>query len=65
MITKRQLGAGIALVGLAFGVAVLATDWIGAGNEVGIGPMQRLALAGAGALVILGVTLIPLGDRPA
>ena len=65
MITKQQLGAIIALFGLVFGLAVLSIDWLGAGNETGIGPTQRLALIAAGALFILGLTLIPLGDRPA
>jgi len=65
MISKRQLGAGIAAFGLILGLAILSVDWLGAGNEMGIGPSQRLALVAAGALLILGVTLIPLGDRPA
>jgi len=65
MVTKRQLGIGIALFGLIMGIAILATDWVGAGNETGIGPLQRLALVGAGALFLLGATLVPLGNRPA
>ena len=65
MVTKRQLGISIALFGLVLGLAILATDWIGAGNEIGIGPLQRLALVGAGALFVLGATLVPLGNRPA
>ena len=65
MVTKRQLGVGIALLGLVLGIAILATDWIGAGNETGIGPLQRLALLGAGTLFVLGTTLIPFGNRPA
>lgn len=65
MVTKRQLGIGIACFGLLAIIAILAVDWLGAGNELGIGPTQRLALAGAFALFLVGVTLIPLGNRPA
>ena len=65
MITKRQLGAIIASFGLILGLAVLSVDWLGAGNEMGIGPSQTLALVGACGLFVLGLTLIPLGNRPA
>jgi uncharacterized membrane protein len=65
MITKRQLGVGIAIFGLILGLAILAVDWLGAGNEMGIGPSHRLALVAAGALFVFGMTLIPLGNRPA
>jgi hypothetical protein len=65
MVTKRQLGIGIALFGFVLGIAILASDWLGAGNEVGIGPLQKLALIGASALFFMGATLIPLGNRPA
>ena len=65
MITKRQLGIGIASLGLILAVGIMSVDWLGAGNEVGIGPAQRLALVASGALFLLGATLIPLGNRPA
>ena len=65
MITKRQLGVGLTVIGLLLGIGILAVDLVGAGNEMGIGPTQRLALIAAGALFVLGVTLIPLGNRPA
>jgi hypothetical protein len=65
MVSKRQLGIGIAAMGLLVALGILAMDWVGAGNEAGIGPLQRLALLAAGASFILGLTLIPLGNRPA
>jgi hypothetical protein len=65
MVTKRQLGIALSAMGLLLALGILAMDWIGAGNEAGIGPLQRLALLAAGALFILGLTLIPLGSRPA
>ena len=43
----------------------MAIEWLGAGNFQGIGPLQRLALIGAGAIVLVGISLIPLGNRPA
>lgn len=34
-------------------------------SPLGIGPAQRLALAGCVGVALVGVSLIPLGDRPA
>ena len=65
MITKKQLGIGVALFGLLLAIGILAIDWLGAGEQAGIGPTQRIALIGALALFIMGLTLVPLGDRPA
>ena len=63
--TKKQLGVAFILLGLAAAVALLAIDLIAAGSFQGIGPAQRLALAVAGILILVGLSLIPLGDRPA
>ena len=65
MVTKRQLG--LAFIGLAIaGVAgSFLYDLMGGGQFSGIGPAQRLALIGAGLLALVGLTLLPLGDRPA
>lgn len=65
MITKKQLGIGFIFIGLGAIIASLAVDILGAGQFQGIGPAQRLALAGAGLVVLVGISLIPLGDRPA
>lgn len=63
--TKRELGLlFIALGGLAI-VGLFGIDLIGAGQFSGIGPAQRLALLAAGAVVLVGLTLLPLGDKPA
>jgi hypothetical protein len=64
-LTKRQLGLLMIVVGAAGAVGLLAVDLLGAGQFQGIGPAQRLALGGAGLLVLLGLTLLPLGNRPA
>ena len=65
MITKRQLGLGIFTVGILAVVAVLAVDLLKAGNFEGIGPVQQIALLAAGLLILLGLSLVPLGNRPA
>ena len=65
MITKRQLGLALLGVGLAAVVSVLAIDLVGVGQYSGVGPVQRLALAAGGIVVIVGVSLIPFGNRPA
>ncbi len=64
-LTKRQLAYGFIAAGLAAGLAILLVDVLGAGAFQGLGPAQRLALAGAGVAVLVGLTLWPLGDRPA
>ena len=65
MITKRQLGLGFVALGLLGALALIAVDLLGAGQFQGVGPVQRLAFLGMGLLVLVGLTLIPLGDRPA
>jgi hypothetical protein len=64
-LSKRQLGILILLVGVALAVAALGADLLGVGRFNGIGPAQRLALLGAGAIVLFGLSLIPLGNGPA
>lgn len=65
MVTKRQLGIGFILVALLGAGALLAVDLVGAGDFQGIGPAQRLGLAGCALILVIGVTLLPLGDKPA
>lgn len=65
MITKRQLGIGFILIGMGAILASFAFDFLGGGQFQGVGPSQRLAIIGASLLVLVGLTLLPLGDRPA
>lgn len=65
MITKRVLGLMICGLGLLAIVGLLAVDLVQAGDYQGIGPTQRTALLAAGAFFFLGLTLLPLGNRPA
>lgn len=63
--SKRQLGYLAVVLGIVALAGILGVDLLDAGREGGIGPAQRIALGGAGALVLVGLTLIPLGDDPA
>ncbi|MCA9952875.1 MAG: hypothetical protein KDE48_24665 [Anaerolineales bacterium] len=65
MITKRQLGLIFILVGSLAIAGMFGMDLLGAGQHLGIGPAQQKALLAAGLVVLLGITLIPLGDKPA
>lgn len=65
MITKRQLGTlFIALGGLGL-IGLLGIDLVRVGNYGGIGPMQRLGLLAAATILLVGLTLLPLGNKPA
>lgn len=64
-LTKRQLGVLIGLAGLAAAAVSLLADRLGAGAWQGLGPAQWQALGGAALLIGLGLSLWPLGDRPA
>ena len=63
--SKRQLGILLVIIGMFGGIGLLALDLIFSGRETGIGPAQRLAIIGMGALVLIGLSLIPLGDSSA
>jgi len=65
VVTKRQLGIFLALVGLTAAVGTVAVDWIGAGKWSGFGPLQWIGLSAGLALVGIGTVLFRIGDRPA
>jgi hypothetical protein len=65
MITKRMLGIGFIIIGI-LGVAVMfVRDLTGSAEFGGIGPTQRLAIVGGGVIILIGLSLLPFGDRPA
>ncbi len=64
-ISKRQLGIGMTAIGALGFAGILSVDLIDAGRQGGIGPAQSLALLVMAVLIIVGLSLIPLGDKPA
>lgn len=65
MISKRQLGLILVGLGAAAVVGSFAVDLVGAGQFQGIGPAQQRILIVSGLAVLVGLTLLPFGDRPA
>ena len=65
MVTKRQLGIGFIAIAVLAVVGSFVYDFLGGGQFSGVGPAQRMALLGAVLLALVGVSLLPLGDRPA
>lgn len=66
MITKRFLGMGLASGSFLAIAALFLRDLLRAAGEFnGIGPLQQIALTVLTITLIIGLTLIPLGNRPA
>jgi hypothetical protein len=63
--TKRQLGSLLLVVGVLGVVGILAIDVLNVGREGGIGPAQRAAVMVLAGVSVIGLSLIPLGDKPA
>ncbi|MDX1663456.1 MAG: hypothetical protein R3272_06660 [Candidatus Promineifilaceae bacterium] len=64
-LSKRQLGWLLIAIGVFGLVLTLSVELMGGGMSSGLGPAQRVALMAAFALAFVGLTLLPLGDRPA
>ena len=62
--TKRQLGALLVAAGIVAVTAMLAAEALDA-DSGGFGLVQRAGTAIGVLAVLLGLTLLPLGDRPA
>ncbi len=63
--TKKQLGFVLIALGMSGMLGMFVMDLAGAGQFQGIGPAQRIAMIGAGFVIIVGLSLLPLGDKPA
>jgi lipopolysaccharide export LptBFGC system permease protein LptF len=63
--TKQQLGFCFIVLAVTAAIGITVIDLVGASNFDGVGPAQRLALLACAAAFLLGLSLIPLGDRPA
>ena len=64
MITKRQLGYLVMVVGLLVVAASIGANFIG-GRDAGFGPFQAIGLGGGVAIILMAIPLIKLGNRPA
>ena len=65
MVTKRQLGILVIVLGLLAVLGIVAVDFIGAGRWSGFGPLQRVGIGLSLAAIAVGSILVRLGDRPA
>ena len=63
--SKRQLGILFIAVGVLAIVGMFGMDLVGAGQFNGIGPAQQKGMMVSSVVILLGLTLVPLGDRPA
>jgi len=63
--TKRQLGLVFVFMGVGATIMLFAADSVGVSNFGGVGPVQRFALVAAILSVLVGLSLLPLGNRPA
>jgi hypothetical protein len=63
VITKRLLGLGFILLGGGAIVGMLALNLLGLTAHSGIGPAQQRAMLAAAVVVVVGITLLPLGNR--
>src|SRR5260221_283902 len=59
--TKRHLGCALVALGVLGVLGILGLDLVRQHRD--IGPAQMLGVVGCGALAVLGLTLIPLGNR--
>ncbi len=65
MITKRQLGVLLIIVGLIVTAGTVGVDLLGAGEWSGFGPVQQMGIAAGFISLLVGAILIRLGNRPA
>ncbi len=62
-ISKRIMGIMCLIGGIMGAIAIVLVDILREGSS--FGPFQKLALIAAIGVAIIGLTLIPLKDRPA
>lgn len=65
MVTKRQLGVALSLMGLGLVGWIVAVDRMGLGRWGGFGPLQRIALGTGLMVLVVGLLLVRIGNRPA
>ncbi|MBI5928072.1 MAG: hypothetical protein HY862_02100 [Chloroflexi bacterium] len=62
-ISKRLMGIACVLGGIMGAIGIVMVDMLREGSS--FGPFQKLALVATIAVAVIGLTLIPLKDRPA
>jgi 4-hydroxybenzoate polyprenyltransferase len=62
LMTKKQIGILLCLVGVLGVAAVIAYDIL---RRKALTPVQIAALGSCVGLFVMGAALLPLGDRPA
>ena len=62
-LTKRMIGILMVIAGILGCIAIFAFDTLSGGDQ--FGPSQKLALLVASATLVVGLSLIPLGNTPA
>jgi hypothetical protein len=65
MVTKRRLGLLLLLAGGLLLAVTLGVDLVRGGAWTAPGPYQTLGLAAGALLAAVGLSLLPLGGRPA
>lgn len=65
VITKKFMGIGLTAAGLLGILIAFANDLLGRSDFQGIGPRQMMVIILASILLLVGLSLIPLGDKPA
>ena len=65
MVTKRQLGIVVIVLGLLVTLGIAAVDFVGAGRWGGFGPLQRMGIGLSVVAIAVGFVLTCLGNRPA
>jgi hypothetical protein len=61
--TKRLLGIGFILLGGGAIGGMLALNLLGLSQYSGIGPTQQKAMLAAAVAIVVGISLLPLGNR--
>ncbi len=64
-LTKRQVGWLFVLAGAGLALLALGADLFKGGRFQGLGPLQLQALGVGVLLLLFGLSLFPLGQRPA
>ncbi|MGB9776459.1 MAG: hypothetical protein ACPLYD_07465 [Anaerolineae bacterium] len=65
MVTKRQLGIFLSVIAAMTLLWIGVIDRIGMGEWGGFGPLQRIGLGGGLLMLVVGLILIRIGNRPA